>query len=371
MNRKRTYLAGLTAVAAVASLALVGCEGDRADAPLLGPQTADRPQESLTTGKAVPRFGHVVVANRGSGTISVLNGANGDVVETVDLPGPSPEPMYVVYAPRVPSVLVGDRANSRVVEFDARTFEVKRTVDTGAGVFHMWTDELRNRQLWVNNDIDNTSTVIDPATMTVLETVPMPADLVMAGGKPHDVILDPMGDRAFVTMLVPGDNDYVVQFDTQTFQETARQAVGKDPHVSLTRTNGMLYVPCQNSDIVDVLRRDDLSRVTTLNVPGAHGAGMLQSGQTFYTTNLPGGGTDALFAIDTGTNQVVGDAANSPFPVPHNIAVTQNGRRLFLTHSGGTADKVSFYSISPSDPTPVLLGDVTVGLNPFGLAFVR
>ena len=56
----------------------------------------------------------------------------------------------------------------------------------GRGVFHMWAD-YRGRQLWVNNDIDKTTTVIDPSTLEVLATVPTPADLVAMGGKPHDV----------------------------------------------------------------------------------------------------------------------------------------------------------------------------------------
>ena len=41
-----------------------------------------------------------------------------------------------------------------------------------------------------------------------------------------------------------------------------------------------------------------LELVTELSVPGAHGAGMTHNGKVFYTTNLPGGGTDGLFAID-------------------------------------------------------------------------
>jgi hypothetical protein len=45
-------------------------------------------------------------------------------------------------------------------------------------------------------------------------------------------------------------------------------------------------------------------------------------------------------------------------------------KTLFLTHSGGTSDKVTLYSVSAADPIPVLIDEVTVGLNPFGLAYV-
>ena len=125
----------------------------------------------------------------------------------------------------------------------------------------------------------------------------------------------------------------------------------------------------QKRNIVSVFNRETLELVDAISVPGAHGAGMTPNGQVFYTTNLPGGGADGLFAIDTKTNTVI-DSADTPYPVPHNIVVTKNNKKLFLTHSGGTADKVTIYAVSVDDPIPTLIGEVTVGLNPFGLAYV-
>lgn len=190
--------------------------------------------------------GKIVVANRGSGSISVIDANTDSLVGTFDLPAGDnqPEPMYVVDGRAKNRVFVGDRANDRVVVFNAQDFSVETTVPTGRGVFHMWSD-ARNQQLWVNNDIDNTSTVINPNTLEVIATVPTPADLVAMGGKPHDVILDPNGTYAYVTIInVAGENDYVVQFSADTFEEVNRAAVGKDPHVSLTKHNDLLYVPC-------------------------------------------------------------------------------------------------------------------------------
>lgn len=313
----------------------------------------------------------VVVANRGSGTISVISAASGQLLDNYDLPaGPNaPEPMYVVYGPQGNRVFVGDRANSRVVVFDASTFAVEATIPTTAGVFHMWADP-QDSQLWVAADADKVYSVIDTHSLAVIATVPIPADLAEMGGFPHDVILDPVRPLAFASILgLPGDHDYVVQYDTNTFMETGRAAVGKDPHLSLARQNDKLYVPAQGSNIVSVLDRVTLAPITDINVPGAHGAGMRGDGRVFYTTNLPGGGTDGLFAIDTDSDNVIG-AADTPYPVPHNIVLSPNGRKLFLTHSGGTSDKVTLYFIPPNSATPILFGEVTVGLNPFGLAYV-
>jgi YVTN family beta-propeller protein len=323
-----------------------------------------------------PARGKIVVANRASASISVIDTKSDELVGTFDLPAGdnTPEPMYVVDGSAKNRVFVGDRANDRVVVFDARDFSIEATVPTGAGVFHMWADP-QNKQLWVNNDIDNTSTVINPNTLEVIATVPTPEDLVELGGKPHDVILDPGGNYAYVTVLgVDGPYDYVVQFSTDTFEEVGRAAVGKDPHVSLARQNNLLYVPCQGSDVVFVLNRETLAEVIQISVPGAHGAGMTRNGKTFYTTNItnvPDGDDEGLFAIDTTTNTIIDGGVDTPFAVPHNIALTPNGQKLYVTHSGGSADKVTIYTAKANDPVPVFLTEVTVGLNPFGLAYIQ
>ena len=136
--------------------------------------------------------GKIVVADRNSGTISVISTKTDQVTGTYNLPaGPNPpEPMYVFYSPIKHRVFVGDRANNRVVVFNSKDFSVEATVPAGNGIFHMWGG-LKSKQLWVNNDIDNTCTVINLIDLSVAATVPMPADLVAMGGKPHDVILVP------------------------------------------------------------------------------------------------------------------------------------------------------------------------------------
>ena len=356
MNRSRTLLISLAVLLALTSF------GVAAAAPVDATVAPDTLQNR-------PARGKVVVADRGPGTNSVIDVATDQVSATVALPndGNTPEPMYVVYSSVAKRVFVGDRGNDQVVVFNPDDYSVEATVDAGAGVFHMWIDP-QNKQLWVNNDVDNTSTVIDPKTLDVLATVPMPADLVSMGGKPHDVVLDTR--FAYVTMVgFPGPDDYVVKYDKRTFAEVGRVPVGKDPHVSLTLRNHNLYVPAQGNNEVRVLDRRTLDVITTLDVPGAHGAGMTNQGKTFYTTNLPGGGTEGLWAIDTQTNTVIGSPVDTPETVPHNIALTPDGSKLYVTHSGPN-NVVTVYTANKHDPTPVYAATVTVGDNPFGLAYV-
>lgn len=338
--------------------------------PLLGLAAAILPLAGSIAADAAPpagRGGKVVVADRASGTISAIAARSDEVVATVAMPDAG-EPMYVVYSPIGRRVLVGDRANDRVVSFDARTFEVQGVAAAGAGVFHMWAHTGLG-ELWVNNDVENSTSVIDLHTLDTLATIPTPEDLVALGGKPHDVFIGPRGDLAYVSVIgVDGPNDYVVQYDTATLEEVGRAAVGGDPHLSATSQVRHLFVPCQDSDGVWVLDRFTMDVVDVLDVPGAHGAAIANNGQTFYTTNLPGGGDDALFAIDTRTLEVLG-SVDAPHTVPHNIVATPNGRTLYVTHSGMN-DTVTIYETSKHDPPLTLVGEVTVGMNPFGLDYV-
>lgn len=146
--------------------------------------------------------GKIVVANRASASLSVIDVRTDSISNTIDLPSannPS-QPMYVVHSAKADRIFVGDRGNNRVLVLDDEDFSIEASVPAGKGVFHMWADPA-DTQLWVNNDIDNTATVIDPVSLQTLATVAMPADLVALGGKPHDVILDPAGRSAYVTMV--------------------------------------------------------------------------------------------------------------------------------------------------------------------------
>jgi DNA-binding beta-propeller fold protein YncE len=314
--------------------------------------------------------GNIVVANRNSASISVIDITN-DSVNTIAMPAGTntAQPMYVGYSATYQRVFVGDRANNRIVVFSAVDFSVEDTVPAGAGVFHMWPSDARD-QLWVNNDIDNTITVIDTVTLAVLATAPVPADLVALGGKPHDVILDPTAPFAYVSVIgVAGPQDYVVKYSADTFLEVGRQAVGKDPHLSIARQNKLLYVPCQNSNAVFVLDRDNLEIKQEIPVSSAHGAGMARNGKLFYTTNIAGGGVDGLVVIDTESNTVI-DALDTPFGVPHNIALSPNGKKVYITHSGATASEVSVFARKNRNQPLSLVTTVVTSLNPFGLAYV-
>ena len=270
---------------------------------------------------------------------------------------------------------VADRANNRVVFFDRATYDITGSVETGAGNFHMWATPKEN-QLWVVNDLDIALTVINPLTKTEIERIHLSEELIGENAKPHDVFLDPSGLYAYVTIL-RADNpeaDLVLKINTQTFEVVAAEETGKDPHLALAPEHNLLYVLSQNSDRIDIFdrRESNLELVGSIDQPGAHGAISSPDGRYLYTTNLPSDGPNGLFTIDTVSNQIVGDedGVNTIFPTPHNVAITNDGEHLFLTHSGANSNVISVFSLD--DPTtPEWKSSVNGrGVNPFGLAYV-
>ena len=322
--------------------------------------------------------GQIVVANRTSGNISLLDENTGELIRTVDLPSEegenTPEPMYVYNLLSTNEVAVDDRANNRVVFFDQQTYEVTATVPTGEGNFHMWASPQED-QLWVANDIDNTLTVIDPQSKQEIGRVDLPPEIIGENAIPHDVIVDSSGDFAYTTIIREDnpDSDLLVKVDANTFEILDTAEVGKDPHVSLAPENNLLYVPAADSDRIEVFDRrgTELTQVDTIEQPGAHGIEFSNNGRYIYTTDLPGGAETGLFVIDSTTNEIVGnvEGIDTSAPVPHNVWLNGEGDRLFLTHSGEEATQVDVFSLE--DPTlPVLETTTDVnGLNPFGLAY--
>lgn len=308
----------------------------------------------------------VVVANRGSGDISIIDTQTHQVT-TIALPGEA-QPMYVNHDPLRARVFVGDRNASQIVVLDDTTFEVIDTVDVGDGVFHQWVDP-NNRQLWVIGDDSQTVTVVDSATLDVTTTIDIPSDVAERGGRPHDVFVQ--GRFAYVTILGLDDGTEtemtvgeVIQYSTRTFTETNRVTVGDDPHVFVHR--GRLYVASQNSSEITSFNARTMRHLGTAEVSAAHGLYVGRRGEVLVTS-IADGGINAVSNLNRNLRRVV-DTVDTSVPVPHNLTV--DGRRqMYITHSGAAADQVSIVPLRRRGFGEAVT--VTAGTNPFGLAYVN
>jgi DNA-binding beta-propeller fold protein YncE len=213
-------------------------------------------------------------------------------------------------------------------------------------------------------------------TFQSLGTVPTPTDLG-PNAIPHDVVLDPDGSAAYVS--IAGTNrpaaDAVVKYTTAAgFGETDRADVGKDPHLGLTASNNLLYAPVSGSDRMDVLSRGTLDPALNtsrppLTIDNAHGITFTNDGETLYITTFPGTGEDGLHVIDPETNTLIDSVLTQLNP--HNVITSTDDARLYITHSGATSTRVTVYDITGANrDSPAFLTQLTVGANPFGLIAV-
>lgn len=293
----------------------------------------------------VKTLGSVVVANRASGSISIINSSDNIIKRTISLPqaeNPS-QPMYVVY--KNGRIFVGDRGNNRVVVFDSASYALITSIPAGAGVFHMWASQFTGK-LMVNNDIDNSVTVIDTYSLTVDHTFSIPSDLVAMGFKPHDIFVSANGRSVFISLVdgVAG-NDYVIKVRSSDYKEVARQEVGGDPHLFISSANpSQLFVPSQDSGALNILNEKNLKVSKTIPLAGAHG--IFSIGSRLYVTNIPNGGIDGVYTFDLDKKAQM-DSVNLSFAVPHNIAVSDDGRKIYVTHSGASSNKVSVLVTRP------------------------
>ncbi len=317
----------------------------------------------------------IVVANRGDGTISIIDSDSLTVVETIPLPpgGSTPRPGYVTYSASRDRLYVGDEANQRVVVLSGSDYAHLNDLPALGDVFHIWQDDV---QLWAVDRTNRGVAVFDLDSDTLITFIPIPADLAAAGGVPHDVVVQ--GGQAFVSILgVAAAPDAVVRYSTATLAETGRMAVGEDPHLFLHPTTSRIYVACQDSDAVYVFDSDTLAAGPVITVDGGHGVWIPPHGQTLYVTNFAGHevgppvplGAFALFSISLATNRVF-DATHAPRAAPHNIASNAQGTRLFVTHSDGGTSVTVYTARTPRDP-PRAFVSVTVGVNPFGICRMR
>lgn len=299
----------------------------------------------------------VVVANRGAGTISFINATTNQVTGTVSIA--SSEPMYVVYVPTKDKIYVGDRAGKKVHIINPKTKAVENAITVGNGVFHMWADGL-GKQLWVSNDVDNTISVIDLSTDTVVQTINV-------GMKPHDVFLTKDATIAYVSVVNSDASmpDKVYSYFTSNYAKIGEVNVGKDPHLYHLPNSNRLFVPCQSGQLY-TLNGSTLSIISNNAFEGAHGIFASPDQSTIFMSNISG---QKLYSINASTISINGSAVNATVVTPHNIVVNEAGNKMFVTHSGGTANTVSIYSINGN---AIGTGSsITTGTNPFGLAYYK
>ncbi len=321
--------------------------------------------QALPQEEAEAKYGYFqdnffLVANRGSSTITVFDANTTEFITEITLPDEGAQPTYLAHSRRNNSVYVGDFANKKVVYYDADTFEVQGEIPIEEGAFHMWINERVN-QLWINNIVSKSTSVIDLKTNTVIKNLGLPTDEIpelTENAVQHDVVISPSGFAAYVTILDGPDTSYVVMYNTRTLEYIKHEVVGGDGH--LLPVGPRLYVPAQNANNITVFSRFNLTRLGEIPYNSAHG--ITNSRKFVFTTGIA---DNKIGVIGRFGNRVISEI-ETEFNVPHNLAVNRRGNILFLSHSGGSATKVVFYKVRRNG-TLTKLSDFDSGTNPFGV----
>jgi YVTN family beta-propeller protein len=178
------------------------------------------------------------------------------------------------------------------------------------------------RTVYVVNEDDNTVSVIEGATNSVIAAIPV-------GKWPHYIALDPSGNYAYVTN---GESNSVTVLDTTTNRVVSTiEGTGRDPQqIVIHPTGKFAYVPCYDTADVHVI--DLVGKKITAIIPvgeNPQSIAISPDGERVYVVNLH---SPQAMVVDTSTNKVVvrfttGEGACG-------IAISPDGQRLYLGGHG-------------------------------------
>ena len=308
--------------------------------------------------------GFFAVANRVSGTVSIYSSATQTKVTDITLPDEDAAPTYVVYSNEKELLYVADFNNQKILAYDVEGFTIQDSYNVNEGAFHMWVNDKAD-QIWVNNIVSKTTSVISTNSGSLLATLPLAADGITFedDAAQHDVVLQPNGKYAYVSIFSQLGQNYVIQYDTDDFTIENVEAVGGDPHLSVNKHN--LYILSQDdANIKEYQFRQLTATGKMASIPNAHGV-TANGNRSFFVTNI----SDREIAVyDVPQARVKGGiSAAATAGSAHNVAFSSLDNVLALTISGGTT--VEFFAVdkSGSDLSPLTVDES--GQNPFGIGY--
>jgi YVTN family beta-propeller protein len=204
--------------------------------------------------------------------------------------------------------------------------------------------------LYVPNEYDNTVSVIDISTNSIVATIPV------AGNFADTAAIRP--DGAFV--YVASESGVVSVIDTASNTMVGTIAVGSQPYVVAFSPDGTLaYVTNHSSANISVIDTATHSVVATIAVgSGPYGVAFSPDGSRAYVSNQNSG---TVSVIDAASNSVTATINVGNWPVM--LAVSPDGTHVYVNNwINGTTSVI--------DPaTNSVVTTITVGSGPYGIVF--
>ncbi|HEX4839106.1 MAG TPA: beta-propeller fold lactonase family protein [Rhabdochlamydiaceae bacterium] len=207
-----------------------------------------------------------------------------------------------------------------------------------------------NADIYVTNNHDNSVSVIDPVSKTIIGSITV-------GSQPISIAITPDGRFAYVVNNFSGT---VSCIDLSTNTVIATIFVGASPYgVAISPDGSTVYVTNQSGNNISVISTSTNTVSATINgLSGPKGIAVTPNGNFAYVANFTGSN---VRVIDTHTNTLLPVS----IPVgsgPIGVAITPSGSFVYVTNSGGP-------SIDVIDTTSNMVVDTfPVGSNPSALA---
>jgi gliding motility-associated-like protein len=203
--------------------------------------------------------------------------------------------------------------NNTVTAVNMATGLAATTIDVGSSPFGVAITADGNLA-YITNTGSNNLSVINTATNTVVATIP-------AGFRPFQIVLSPDGTKAYTTN--PYSNSVEV-ISTVTKSIAATIPVNSPDGLVISPDGSTLYVSGGLSGQITVINTS--TNVVSATIPLGQQAGRLAispDGTQLYAVNISG-----ISVINTATYAVV---SNIPVSIPQNIAISPDGRYLYVT----------------------------------------
>ena len=317
----------------------------------------------------------VYVCNQAGATVSILDPASTEVVETVDLTeydfSADAKPHHVVVEPDGSAWYVSLIGDNVVAKFDAQN-DLVGTVDfpsPGMLSLHPTDDLLYAGHTMSLPGVPANIAVIQRSDMTPIE-VPLPVPI----DRPHGMKVSPTGDYAYASSL--SANEIVaIDTETQTVQSPVSLPGSHQFYVQLdiTADGETAYITGEQGNQVHVLDLQDPttpSLVDSISVDGRPWHPQLSDdGSTLYFGSKATNTVTALATASFNTATVQGPGLANP----HGSALSPDGRFLYVSNANANG---SYESSSGENVGTVVVIDtqtrdietvVEVGKEPAGI----
>lgn len=212
-------------------------------------------------------------------------------------------------------------------------------------------------KIFVANSADNTVSVIDAATATVLVTIPV-------GTSPSGVVVNPSTARAYVANRL-GDTVSVIDITNNTVVDTIIVPVTSPAGLGIDTSINKVFVSNDySSNSVDYIDVAGGNTVGTITFGAAYGLGVAANPVTHKAYATDWGEVfviDAIVSNPTGSSIAVGGTTTSWF----GVAVNSATNRVYVTDTSSTGQ---VFVIDGSTDTQIVAATVAVGMNPEGIA---